>query len=261
MRLLLLLALVLAVPASAQTASMDVGPQALDLRYRSGGADALGIDYVGTVTSVGFYGSTAAFSGFYGSQTRLGEPGTVRSLSAYGFDVTVGGNVPVVRFGQGTTVSAYVPIRAQWGSRYLSGDQSSEIDGHDTAILLGDGALGAGLGAALDVPLGAGAPARTIHTFGTAVMGAGIQGGYAMAFPGTDPDPGAYGLRSARLMVQTEAHGLFGSNLGASIGYTFRAVDLDASPIESVGGAFNAVTGSDFRRAETSHLVRVGLIF
>lgn len=236
---------------------MDVGPQSLDLRYQPGDAQAPLAAFDGTVTSVGFYGSTAAFSGFHGSQTSLSAAGGVVSLS--GFDVSVGGNVHVRPLGE--RGSLYVPIRFQTGGRYLVSDGVDVGPDDDMAVLLGGADVGTGVGAVMDTPLREGGFAESLHTFGTVVLGAGFSGDYAMTFPNETPDAGAYGMRTATVMVQTEARQLFGSGLGASLGYSFRAAQLDAEAIDGASGLFNAFTGSNFRSTETSHLVRVGLIF
>ena len=250
------LSVALAGPTLAQNSSMDVGSQALDLRYQPGDAAATLAAFDGTVTSVGFYGSTAAFSGFYGSQTTLTSP---TGVSVGGFDVSLGGNVHMVPLG--ARGSLYLPLRFQVGSRYLSGDGAPGDPTDDMAVLLGGADLGTGLGAVVDVPLSEGSAVERLHTYGTVVLGAGFSGDYAMSFPGDTPDPGAYGMRTATVMLQSEARGLFGSSVGASLGYTFRAAQLDTEAIDSGAGVFNAFTGSNFRSAETSHLIRVGLIF
>ncbi|PAP78205.1 hypothetical protein [Rubrivirga marina] len=258
---LLLLSLVLAVPALAQQAAMDVGPQSLDLTYRPGGVEAPVVAYDGTVTSLGFYGDASAFSGFYGSEDRIAPTGEIQTMTVSGIEMRFGTNVPVASFGERTAVSVFVPLRAQSAYRYFLGDMSVEVQGDDTSIHIGQGDLGTGIGAAVEVPLAAGAPARKLRAFGTYVAGAGIQGDFVMGLPGGARDPLAYGLRSNTVMLQTEARDLFGTTMGASVGYSFRTASTDTSPIESAAGLLNGFTGDDFRRLESSHLVHVGVIF
>ena len=257
----LALTLFLAGPALAQTGSMDLGSQVLDLRYRPGGSEAPLVDFNQRVTSLGFYGDAAAFTFSYGTQDQVLAAGEVQSLSMTGVDMSLGGNVPVVRFGEGVEYSAYIPLRLQSYYRYLLGDTSVEDPGDDTSLHIAELDLGAGLGAAVEVPLGDSAPARRLRAFGTYVFGAGVQGDYPMGLPGGARDAVAYGLRTNTVMVQTEARELFGTTVGASLGYSFRTASTDTAAIESVDGLLNAFTGDDFQRLETAHLVHIGVIF
>ena len=261
MRFLALSLLILAGPAIAQKSSMNVGPQSLDLRYRPGGSEVPLVDFNDRVSSLGFYGDAAAFSGFYGTQDRILAPGEVQSLSVYGIDMSAGVNVPVVTFGEGVQYSAYVPVRAQSYYRYLLGDTSTEVPGDDTSLHIAELDLGAGVGASVEFPLGDSSPVRRLRAFGTYVFGAGVQGDYPMGLPGGARDGVAYGLRTNTVMLQTEARDLFGTEVGASIGYSFRTAATDTDSIESLGGLLNGVTGDDFQRLETAHLVHIGLIF
>ena len=258
---LLLLSLVLAVPALAQQAAMDVGPQSLDLTYRPGGVEAPVVAFNGTVTSLGFYGDASAFSGFYGSQDRIAPTGEIQTMSVSGIEMRFGANVPVATFGERTKVSAFVPLRAQSAYRYFLGDMSLAKPGDDTSIHIAQGDLGTGLGAAVEFPLTEGGPASKLRAFGTYVVGAGVQGDFVMGLPDGARDPLAYGLRTNTLMLQTEARDLFGTAMGASLGYSFRTAATDTTPIESAAGLLNGFTGDDFRRLESAHLVHVGVIF
>ena len=257
----LLLSLLVAAPALAQQASMDVGPQSLDLSYRPGGVEAPVVAFDGSVTSVGFYGDASAFSGFYGSADRIAPTGEIQTMTVSGIEMRFGANVPVASFGERTKVSAFVPLRAQSAYRYFLGDMAVEVQGNDTSIHIAQGDLGTGIGAAVELPLGDGAPARRLRAFGTYVVGAGVQGDFVMGLPGGARDPLAYGLRSNTVMLQTEARDLFGTSMGASLGYSFRTASTDTTPIEGAAGLFNAFTGDDFQRLESSHLVHVGIIF
>lgn len=264
MRLLALpFALLLAVPVLAQDASLDVGAQSFDLRYAPGTTDAMAaplLDFSGSVVSVGFYGASGAFSAFYGTDERLIGPEDPSSLSVYGLDISTGGNVPVVRLGEGIRYSGYVPIRAQIAYRYFLGDTAPGALNNDTSVHLAELDLGVGVGAAVDVPL-SGSVARSARTFGTFVVGAGVQGDYFQGHPDGVRESAGYGLRSNTLMVQAEARGLFGTPVGASVGYTFRTARTNGASIESASGVFDGVTGGDFSRLETLHVVHVGLLF
>lgn len=257
---LFLLSLFLAVPALAQQAAMDFGPQSLNLQYRPGGGETV-IDFDQSVTSLGFYGDAAAFSGFYGSQERIAATGEPQSLTVYGLEMSGGGNVPVASFGEGVEYSAYVPLRAQVVYRYFLGDTSIESPGDDTSLHIAEVDFGAGIGGAVEVPLAPGAPASRLRAYGTYVLGAGVQGDFVMGLPGGARDPLAYGLRTNTVMLQTEARDLFGTTVGASLGYSFRTAATDTEAIDGAGGLFNGVVGGDFRRLETAHLIHFGVIF
>ena len=245
-------------PEPAQDASFDVGVQSLDLRYTPGAATAPLVDYNSDVYAMGFYGKNASFTAYYGSDDRPITADVLGSMSVYGLDISVGTNVPVARFGR---VETFVPVRLQLAPRYFLGDTDADLTGDDTSLFVASTALGVGVGAATEIPLGPAGFASSIRTFGTAVAGAGVQGDYVMGHPTASKDPSVHGLGTRTLMAQVEARRLFGSPLGASLGYSFRNTQIDGSGL-GAGGVFEAVVGAgESRRLETSHLIHVGLIF
>ena len=243
-------------PPAGQDAALDFGLNLVDVRYTPADATAPLVDFAGTAYSVGFYGRTASFTGFVGSDDLFG-PDDVRSLTAYGLDISVGGNVPVARVGR---VEGFVPIRFQVAPRYFQGDIDAEAVGDDVAVIVASADLATGLGAALEIPTAPGSAVGSVRTQATAVVGAGAQGHHTFGHPTASTDPAAHGFGSTTLMLQVEGRRLFGTPVGAAVGYSFRNATINGAGLGGVSDVFGAF-GGDARRLETSHLVHVGLIF
>ena len=271
--------LALAAPPVAAQLSVGVGGYAVD--YAPGAGADTTFAFNSDVYAVGFYGTSGLLHVFYGTDVKAGAaPGDSTEARALGVDLATEGGVTVARLGGGgVTVALSVPLQLALGYRYLregpalrdGAAPTPATDDAERTLHLGTAALGAGGGAAVEVPL-AGLPlARRLTGAASFVVGAGVQADFDPAAirdeigQGGLGEPGgldAYGLRTTALSVQVGLDGVLGSDLGVYAGYTLRTARAATVPVESAADLLDVVTGGgEYADLETLHLARIGLSF
>ena len=167
--------------------------------------------------------------------------GDIRSFLA---DASFGGNANIVSDLFGLPFSVYVPIRAKLGYRNLDLQQSDET------MHVGDGGLGAGLGASIRIPTGIPALADNLVAFTSVVQSVGGMGQVSLdenSDPNAIYDGGMDGIRLTQntdFNIEGKIERLLGENTGVTVGLTLRWQRWTDEAADNFWQVFDVATGN-----------------
>lgn len=167
--------------------------------------------------------------------------GDIRSFLA---DASFGGNANVVSDLFGIPFSVYIPIRVKMGYRNLGLQQSDET------MHVGDGGLGAGLGANIRIPTGIPALADNLVAFASVVQSVGGMSQFSFdesPQPDAIYDEGMDGIhltQNTDFNIEGKIERLLGENTGVTVGLTLRWQRWTDEAAENFWQVFDVATGN-----------------
>lgn len=204
-----------------------------------------------------FSGQSASLMLVYGNSEAFESEGDIRSIAA---DLSFGGNKHLFRNFLQLPVGIYVPIRFNLGYRNLTLIEDEE------SLHLGQGGVGAGVGASARIPTGIPIVRDNITGFASFVRSVGGLGDLS----GSDQAMGnefGQALSGIRLTQNTDFNiegkfeNLLGDNTGVTLGLTLRWMSWSEEAASNVWEVFDVVSGQrdDLVQRGTQTFLRVGI--
>lgn len=239
-----------------RTKSLTVGYIDDDFLFRTdGGSDRFRFE--GESAGLMFSGQSASLMLVYGNSEAFEDEGDIRSIAA---DLSFGGNKHLFRNFLQLPIGIYVPIRFNLGYRNLTLIESEE------SLHLGQGGVGAGVGASARIPTSIPIVRDNITGFASFVRSVGGLGDLSSTdrTMGNEFDQALSGIRLTQntdFNIEGKFENLLGDNSGVTIGLTLRWMSWSEEAASNVWEVFDVVSGQrdDLVQRGTQTFVRVGI--